>query len=168
MTRSVKPPGYILFETLAALTVLSVGAVAVNRALYEVMLTRALARDYTQVRFLLEELTAAPELKFQVVESVEQGRFGGDLARFEWVRTIERAPIPLPELPSDLPEYLREELEERQAYCGKVSVTVRWTRAGQTFERTAVTLIPPSRIWLPDVKNPYPRYGEHEEDLVFR
>lgn len=155
--------GYILLESLVALAVLSVGTIAINRALYQVMLTRALARDYCRVRFLLEELIAAPQLRYWTTESTEEGQFEGELSRFQWVRTIEIVPIPLPSLPEDLPYNVREELTKKTLYCGRVTVTIKWTRAGNTYERSLATLIPPNRLWLPENDEGFLRLGEGEE-----
>ncbi len=163
MSACAKKSGYILLECLVALMVLSIGAAVINRSLYQVMLTRALTRDYTQARFLLEQLISEPQLKYWSTESEERGEYQGHLSRFSWYRKVERLPVSLPTFTGDVPAYILEQLERRSAALGKVTVTVTWTRAGQTYERTVTTIIPPGRFWVPETSPEQLRFEEGEK-----
>jgi len=154
VSRTNPQRGYMLLETIVAMMVLSVGVLAVNRALYQVLLTRAIARDYTEARFLLEQVIAPIELQPLVAEGEAAGDFGEAYPRFSWRRTIERVPVPIPDLPTDLPDQLRGLLEESAGHLGEVTVTVEWTRAGRSYQRTAMTMVAPHRIWSLESQEP--------------
>jgi len=140
--------GYILFETVIAMVVLSVGIVVINNAIRQAVITRGIARDYTQARFLLEQIVAEAELQPQLVESTQSGIFDGDLSRFSWTRAVTRvglpAPPPLPDQPLAQPPKLPA------PYMTKITATVSWTRSGQPYSATIETLWGPEKLWLPE------------------
>ncbi len=139
-------------ETMVAMAVLSIGIVTVNRALYQVLLTRAVAQDYTVARYFLEQTIAPYELQPILVETVDEGTFGEAYPRFRWDVRVDAIEVPLPALPPELPEEMREALEADFRYMGRVTARVHWTRAGTHYRRTAVTLISADRIWIPEVE----------------
>ena len=142
--------GWVLLETLAALTVLSVAIIAVNEALYESLVTRAQARDYTQARFFLDKLASELEMQPLFQDGMTQsGGFGEEHPRFSWSWSVSKADIPQPAIPQEvlLANGITELVLPVKA-LGKVSVTVRWTRAGHEFEETIETLIGPERILI--------------------
>lgn len=147
MNRRTHTSGWVLVETLVALVVLSIGVIAVNRATHEALVTRAQARDYTQARFLLEQLMSELELqpKFRQGASAS-GPFGDEFPRFTWEWTVAKVEMPEPEAPDRLPIGFMDHFQFPAAYLGKISATVRWTRAGRPFEMTAETLVGPDKL----------------------
>ncbi len=147
MNRRAHTGGWVLVETLVALVVLSVGVIAVNRATYEALVTRAQARDYTQARFLLEQLMSELELQPEFRDGVSaSGPFGDEFPRFVWEWTVAKVEMPKPEIPGRLPIGFMDHFKFPAESLGKVSVTVRWTRAGRPFEMTAETLVGPDKL----------------------
>ncbi|MBX7256370.1 MAG: type II secretion system GspH family protein [Candidatus Hydrogenedentes bacterium] len=141
--------GWILVETLVALVVLSVGILAANRALGESMFTRAMAQDYTQARFFIEQVMSELELQPMLAEnSTGQGDFGKDYPRFKYKWAVSRADIPVPRVPPEILVNYPDGIEMPVPYVGKISVTVLWTRRDQTYTRTAETLIGPERLYV--------------------
>jgi hypothetical protein len=143
--------GYILLETLVALAVLSIGVVAVNRSLHQALLTQAMARDYTEARFLLEQVMAQAELQPLLVPGVTEGGFGEAHARYRWRRSVEIIELPPPAMPplDHVPRRVRlEDIEQEPLRLGRVRVTVGWTRRGQPFERTVETLAPITKVYV--------------------
>ena len=141
--------GWILVETLVALMILSVGVVAVNQALQDALLTRAMARDFTQARFLLEQVVSDLELQPQLVEgTAKSGGFGEDFERFAYHYEVSRVNLPAPELPPAARGMVVQPLQLPVSYLGKIRVTVSWTRAGRTFERVLETLIAPEKLYI--------------------
>ncbi|MBN2309715.1 MAG: hypothetical protein JXR94_12125 [Candidatus Hydrogenedentes bacterium] len=141
--------GWILLETLVALMVLSIGIIAVNRAVHESLVTRAQARDYTHARFLLDHLVAELELEPVLEDGAsESGTFGDEFPRFSWEWAVTRVDVPVPPLPGGLPLAARDDFELPVPYLGKISATIRWTRAGVAFERHLETLIAPDKLYI--------------------
>ncbi len=140
--------GYILIETVMAMAVLSVGIVAVQSGVRQTLIVRGQARDYTQARFLLEQLIAEIDLQPMHVESSKSGRFEGEHSRFKWRWEISKLDIPEPEPPPAAP---MDELPELPVkYIVKVTATVSWERGGREFEETVQTLLGPERLFLPE------------------
>jgi len=136
---------------MVALMVLSIGGVAVNRAMQEALVTRAMARDFTEARFLLEQVMSKLELQPILVEGASKsGAFGDDHPRFSYRWDVSLVELPRPQLPPLARAALAQPLELPVQYLGKVRVTVTWTRAGRTFERSAETLVAPERIYTED------------------
>ena len=141
--------GWILVETLVALMVLSVGVLAVNQALQDALLTRAMARDFTQARFLLEQVVSDLELQPLLIEgAAKNGAFGEAFERFAYHYEVSRVELPAPELPPLAIGTLAQPLQLPVSYLGKIRVTVTWTRAGRSFERAVETLIAPEKLYI--------------------
>ena len=62
--------GYILVETVVAMVVLSIGIMTIQSSLRQIIIASGQARDYTQARFLLEELVE--KLLFEPEFTVEE------------------------------------------------------------------------------------------------
>ncbi|MCC6489586.1 MAG: hypothetical protein IT364_18960 [Candidatus Hydrogenedentes bacterium] len=125
-----------------------------NEALQEALLTRAMARDFTQARFLLEQVVSDLELQPLLIEGAEKnGDFGDAFERFAYHYEVSRVELPAPELPSLANAVLAQPLQLPVSYLGKIRVTVTWTRAGRSFERTAETLVPPERLYIGQSNN---------------
>jgi len=148
-TSLIASRGWILMETLVALVVLSVGILATNRALGESLFTRAMAQDYTQARFFLEQVMSELELQPRLAEnSTGQGDFGKDYPRFSYKWNVSRVDIPVPQIPPEILLNFPDGVKLPVPYLGKISVTVSWTRREQTFSRTADTLISPQKLFV--------------------
>ena len=136
--------GYILAELLVALAVLSIGVLAVNRALRETVVTRGQARDFTHARFLLEQIVGNLELQPLLKEETRSGTFDGEFSRFSWTYTVSRVDVAAPV------GQVSPTAEPPAAYpatqLGKIAATVQWTRAGTPFERRVETLVEAERL----------------------
>jgi hypothetical protein len=141
--------GYIMVEALVALALLSISVMAINRALGQALVVRAVAQDWTHARFMLDQVMAPVELQPVMVEGTRSGNFGEHHARFSWEITVEKVDLPLPPLPPELPEPMVKAIEDRLGYMGKVTARITWTRARQPYEAVAVTMIPQNRLWQP-------------------
>ncbi|GMV90583.1 MAG: hypothetical protein AMXMBFR82_03610 [Candidatus Hydrogenedentota bacterium] len=140
--------GWILVETMVALMVLSIGGVAVNRAMQEALITRAMARDFTTARFLLEQVMSDLELQRALIEGASQsGGFGDDHPQFSYRWNVSTVPVPQPELPPLATATLAQPVEYPVPYLGKIHVTVSWSRAGRAFERSLETLVSPDQVY---------------------
>ncbi|MCL4692976.1 MAG: hypothetical protein KJ060_10770 [Candidatus Hydrogenedentes bacterium] len=140
--------GWILVETMVALMVLSIGGVAVNRAMQDALITRAMARDLTTARFLLEQVMSELELERTLIDGAsESGDFGEDYPQFVYKWNVSVVPIPQPELPPLATATLAQPVEYPVPYLGKIHVTVSWSRAGRPFERSLETLVSPDRVY---------------------
>lgn len=162
MSARTRREGWILLETIVALVLLSVAMVAVNRAMYEAALTRAQAQDYTQARFLLEEkmaeLTMWPVVACPLAKA---GGFGEAHPRFSWEWSVSEVRIAPPRLPGQTGRRLPPDMQLEERVLGRLEVTVRWTRAGRGYERTAKTLLPSDRIL---VKTDPGLFGNNDEN----
>ncbi|NUM56532.1 MAG: hypothetical protein HUU46_23110 [Candidatus Hydrogenedentes bacterium] len=145
--RARRNEGWVLIETLVAMVLLSVGVLAINRALLEARKTRAIAQDYTTARFLMEEKMGELELQPEMTEGDSgSGSFGDVNPRFSYSWSVAKVDIPTPAIPADLQPFFLEPPRLPDAYLGKISVTIAWTRADREFSATAETLIPGGRI----------------------
>jgi type II secretory pathway pseudopilin PulG len=142
--------GWILLETIVAMAVLSIGVVAVNRAIGEALVTRALARDYTEAWLLLEQKLAEAEMQpVLVADTRDKGGFGDAYPRFTWFWDVKAVEVPSPSLPEGVASLIGQRFEPPVRYLGRLAVTVRWTRKGNTYERALETIIPPERFFMP-------------------
>jgi Tfp pilus assembly protein PilV len=92
--------GYILLEAVAAMAVLSIGLLAVNQGMREALRTRGQARDYTQARFVLEDVMGRLLFEPLLAEGTKSGTAGeGELSRFRWSYTVSRVEIPAASMP---------------------------------------------------------------------
>ena len=143
----IRRRGYILLESVVAMGVLSVGIVGINASLRQVLLTRALAEDFTRVRFYLDELVAAAELRYPVTSTEESGSYGEE-SRFRWSRKIELYPIPIPPLPVELALEEALDLQQTVGQIAKVTVRVDWTRMGSPYSRRTVSFLPAEQVFV--------------------
>ncbi len=148
-----RPNGYILVETAVALVILAIGAFAVQRTIQEAIRTRGQAPDFTQARFLLDQLMADVTLQPQLTEGRRDGRYPAPHERFAWSYVIERVDVPAPTAPLSPPPPRKKQrpftFPEDTAYLARIRATVRWQRAGMTFSESYETLLPPERLWQP-------------------
>lgn len=146
--------GYILMETAVAILVLSIGIIAVQRSIRNAITLRGLANDYTQARFLTQELIGEALLQPRLEEKSERGNFEDEFSRFRWERKISRIDIPVPPPRfnplRDLvgPPRILEILPVH--YMGKVSATIFWTRQNIEHQHTMETLFRTERLWVPE------------------
>ena len=145
--------GYILVETVVAMSILSLSILVVHQALDQAITARAQSRDYTSARLLLERKLSEIELQPELRVMERDGRFGPPFQRFSWAWQIEQVDIPMPPPPPDLdidPELLERMAELFQGHLGKVTITIRWSRAGIAHEAVGQTLLPPEKLWIPN------------------
>ncbi|MFP4499615.1 MAG: hypothetical protein ACLFTT_01320 [Candidatus Hydrogenedentota bacterium] len=146
-----KRGGYILFETIVALGVLSVSIFTIYQGTRQALFLRARAEDFTTAQFLLEQVLEKQLLQYQLTESRGRGRFPGADRRFSYTWEISKVEVPLPPLPQQLPEEARARfLEQYKRFMGKLSVVISWRRSGMDYEIKAEELMPPEQIWLPE------------------
>jgi hypothetical protein len=157
MKRCARKSGWVLIETLVALTVLSIGMLAVNRALSQGLLLRANARDYTTARFLGEAKINDLLLQPILVEGANgSGGFGEVHPQFSYKWTVSRVTLPRPKLPQGLPIDARL-MTPPVEFIGKVRLVVSWTRRGSEHETTFETMIGPDRLYTPKAEEEEPR-----------
>ncbi len=143
--------GYILFEAVFSMAVLSIAGLTFQSALQQAILTRGQAIDYTTAKFLLEQINSEIELQPQHIEGSKSGTFPEPYNRFSYEWKIQKIPVPKPQLPSQLPPQLRENLEKMfRDYMAKVDIWIRWHRAGMKFEVHAQNLFQPEKLWIPE------------------
>lgn len=153
MSRRTRTGGWALVETIVALAVLSIGMLAVNRALSQGLLLRANARDYTVARFLGEARMNDLLLQPILVEGARgSGEFGDDHPGFTYAWTVRRVNLPQPRLPRGIPIDIGR-LARPVEFIGKVRLTVSWTRRGSPHETVFETLIGPERLYTPEAEN---------------
>lgn len=148
----MKNKAYILFETMAALTVLSIGMIAINEAIRQAIITRGQAEDYTTARFLMEKVTSDKEVELELIEGEEKGQFPEPYERFSFEWKISKAEVPPPPIPQNVPPHMMRMLKEgmdQMRYIGKLTVKIGWSRAGQPFSAAGETLLRPGQLWLP-------------------
>jgi len=146
--------GYILFETMVAMMLLSMGMIGLNRAMQETIVVRGLARDNTQARFILEETIAMLELQPQLVEATGSGQGEGENSRFSYKWTVSKVDVPEPPIPPGLPPEEVEKFKLSAPYLAKIEATVSWERSGRNFEQTAQTLWTPEKLFIPKDQTP--------------
>lgn len=145
--RGRRNDGWVLVETLVALVLLSVGVLAINRALREALQTRALARDYTTARFLLEEKMGELEMQPVLNEGASgSGRFGDEHPRFSYSWSVAKVDMPAPPVPVELQPFFLEPPRLPEPYLGRISVTVKWTRAGRQYDAMTELLVGSKRL----------------------
>lgn len=142
--------GYIFFETLVAMGILSVSMLFIQEALRQAIMTRGQAQDFTTARFLMERVIANRMTAFEQPEGESQGGFPAPFERFSYEWEVRRIEIPRPPLPPDMtPDEVRWFNQAYQAFLGKLTVRIRWSRAGMPFEAVAETLLRPDMVWAP-------------------
>ena len=145
--------GWVLIETLVAMVLLSVGVLAINRALRESLQTRAIAKDYTTARFLLDEKMG--ELEMQPVLNEGDSGAGAykDRERFSYSWSVARVDLPTPAIPAELRQFFLEPPTLPEPHLGRITVTIKWTRVGREFDAIAETLISAQRILTLEERN---------------
>lgn len=151
--RTRRNEGWVLIETLVAMVLLSVGVMAINRALVEALRTRAIAKDYTAARFLLDEKMGELEMQPMLNEGDSgAGQFKAQ-EQFSFSWSVARVDLPTPPIPAELQQFFLEPPTLPEPHLGRISVTVMWTRAGREFNATGETLISAKRILTLEEKN---------------
>ncbi|HOV31740.1 MAG TPA: hypothetical protein PLX23_00075 [Candidatus Hydrogenedens sp.] len=151
MKRVYSTVGYILFEAVFSMALLSIAGLTFQSALRQAILTRGQANDYTTARFLLEQINSEIELQPQYEETEKSGSFPEPNDRFSYEWKISRISIPKPELPPEIPPELRENLIKMfHDYIAKVDIWIRWQRAGMKFEVHAQNSFQPEKLWTPE------------------
>lgn len=149
--------GYIMVETLVAMAVLSISAVAIQEAIRQAILSRGEAMDYTTARFLVEKVIADRMLVFEQPEGKDEGKFGPPFERFAYSWELRRVEIPMPELPASMPmEEAKAFKDSYVKYIGKLRVKLTWSRAGTPFTAVAETLLRRNLVWMPPSANEMP------------
>ncbi len=160
--------GYILFEAIAALAVLSIGLFGVQAAIRQATITRAQAVDFTCARFLLEQVMSEAEIQPRLLPGETEGQFSGEFERFRWKREIRetafRGPdVPMP--PEDTaavnapgagrvpPVTERPRMKYKVPTLGVARVTIMWERAGRSFEASAETVFNPDKLISPQTRD---------------
>jgi len=146
--------GYILFEAVVAMALLSIGVVGIQRAMQQAIVTRGQARDYTQARFLMEEVMSWVELQPRLYPGKSSGRFKEDMSRFAWEWDITKIDLPEPVIPPDVPPEQRGRFQLRARYLAKIKVTVSWTRRGREYQESLETLWSPEKLFIPEEEQP--------------
>ena len=153
MTRrgsNTRVQGWVLMEALVSMVVLSIAVLAINRGFAEAVLTRAIARDYTQARFFLEQIAGEVEMTPILIDGAEgEGKFGNENSRFSYTWSVAKKDVKPPKIPSYLPprmQQLAKEFEPPIEYLGELNVRVRWTRACGSYSAELNTMIAPDRI----------------------
>lgn len=141
--------GYILFEALLSLSLLSMSLIVIHKGLQQTILVREQARDYTHARFLLEDVMAKVELQPLLVQATESGAFSGEFSRFRWRWKVSKINIPLPPFPMNAPRQLTEHFKLNVQYLTKIEAAVTWTLQGQPYEVKAETLAYPEKLFIP-------------------
>ncbi|MBW7866486.1 MAG: hypothetical protein H3C30_18980 [Candidatus Hydrogenedentes bacterium] len=142
--------GYIFVETLVAMGILSVSMLFIQEAIRQAILTRGQAQDYTTARFLIERVIANRMIAFEQPEGESSGVFPAPFERFSYQWEVRRVEIPQPPLPPDMtPDEVVFFNQAFKRYLGKVTVRIRWSRAGIPGEAVAETLLRPDMVWMP-------------------
>lgn len=142
--------GYILIETLVALTVLSVSAFTLQRAISQAAILQGLSEDYTTVQFLMENTISRMLLENILLhEMTESGVYPEPYERFAYTIEVSQVPVPRPELPSSIEPFERERLRRRyKDEIPKLRIEITWMRGGQLNTRVGETLLGPERLWI--------------------
>jgi len=134
--------GYVLVEVVVSMVVFSIGAVSVMRTFSVAAQARALAQDYTVAGFLGQKMMTESQAEPSLKEGIEEGDFGEEYPKFNWIRTVELIKVQPPVSPEE-----QEELERGQSLQGPVSFrngkrreTERMRRKPITFKRIVVTI----------------------------
>lgn len=144
--------GYVLLEAVGAMAVLSMGIVGVHQAMRETIVTRGQARDFTQARFLMDELLGELQLQPLLAEGTQSGDFGEGLARFHWSYTVTRVELRSEEEPQLALDPNRRPIVVKRPvnFMCRIEVTVSWTHRGQSYSQTTQTLCQPEKLPVPD------------------
>jgi hypothetical protein len=139
--------GYILFEAVVSLAVLSVGVLAINTGMRDAIKLRGLAEDHTRVAFLMEQFMGEMEMQPVLPRESTRGVFPAPNDRFSYSWNVEAVELPVGEiragdLPVDTPTGWRLPAYE----MGRLTLTVTWERQGEQYSQTVETLVPQQRL----------------------
>lgn len=146
---SLSRAGYVLLESLMAISVLSVSLVIVHRDMQQAIQVRGMGRDATEVRFLIEKLMADIALQVQLPECERKGEFDGELSRYSWRWKVSRYVMPKPPMPPHLNAQEVQQFRLASPHLMKAEVWVKWTRNGTEREEKAETLFSPQKLFVP-------------------
>lgn len=146
--------GYILVEAVMAMAMLSVGSLAIQGALRQAVMTRGIAQDYTEARFLLERILAMVEIQPMLTQDSGEGVFEPPYERFSWKYEISKIDLPEPPIPANIPEEELEKFKLQVRYVTKIVATVSWSRRDREFEETVETLWVPEKLFVPEDELP--------------
>jgi hypothetical protein len=142
--------GYIFAETVVAMALLSMSALVIQGALRQAIITRGQAQDFNTARFLMEQIASENALQFQQPEGSGSGVFDPPFDRFSYEWELKRVEVPLPPIPPFLPpEVVANVMQNFKDYMGKLTVRIRWNRAGMDVDRVGETLVRPDLLWQP-------------------
>jgi hypothetical protein len=74
------------------------------------------------------------------------GEFGEAHPRFSFTWNVSKVEIPTPSIPAELQVLFPEPPRLPEPHLGRVAVTIKWTRAGRSFDATAETLTSGKRL----------------------
>lgn len=146
--------GYILLEAVIAMALLSVGIIAIQGSLRQAVIVRGQATDYTQARFLLDEIMGKYELQPMLVEGSDSGVCKAPYSRFKWKSKVTKVEVPMPPIPPSIPPDKAEKLKLDAGYLAKIEATVTWQRNKRDFSERAETLWSPEKLFVPEEKKP--------------
>jgi len=147
--------GYILFEAVVSMAILSLSVVGIHRVMREAIITRGQSHDYTMAKFFAEEVMSTLELQPRVVEGSGGGTCDDSRFRYEW--KISKVQVPEPPMPPNLPPDQIEQYQLAAKYLAKVQATIIWERNGVEFREKLQTLWPPEKIFVPkEEEAPFP------------
>lgn len=142
--------GYILFETVVALGILSVSIYTIHAGMRQALMLRARAQDFTIAQFLLQHAMDTHLLQYELTEGRGEGTFPAPHNRYYYSWSIEPVEVPLPPLPQQLTLEMSERfIKQYKRFMGRIRVTVTWRRHGIPYEITGETLISPEHFWQP-------------------
>ena len=142
--------GYIMVETLVAMTILSISAFGIHRSVYQAISARREAEQLTIARYLLEHLVAKIEMRPEMGLGSGTDTFAADgYPDLGYTYEITRIDAPLR---GRAARYLNDpQLSlSYQDYIGKLTVRIYHEQDGP--ERPLVvgeTLLQPSQLWTP-------------------
>lgn len=153
---SPREKGYILLEASVALVLLTLGVFVVQGSIREAIVTRGQAQDFTQAKFLLEQIMGDIESQPQLTEHSKAGGFPGHLNRFTWRYDVQRVDLPAPPPPAaNSNPGVRQNLPIE--YLAHVIVVIEWERSGRHFERSIETLLSKDKLWQPPKQSRSPQ-----------
>jgi len=121
--------GYVLVEVVVSMVVFSIGAVSVMRTFSVAAQARALAQDYTVAGFLGQKMMTESQAEPSLKEGIEEGDFGEEYPKFNWIRTVELVKVQPP-------------VWRKPITFKRIVVTIPWQRKGAEYSVSFETLVP--------------------------
>jgi hypothetical protein len=145
--------GYIMVETLVAMTILSISSFAIQRAIYQAVSARREAEQITIARYLLEHLVAKIEMRPEMALESGQGDFVADgFPNLAYAYEVSRIEAPLR---GRAARFLNDPQvsQHYQDYIGKLTVRIFNVVEGPDNPiAVGETLLQPSQLWLPEAE----------------